>query len=186
MDIKFILKGIWVPLVLVSLFITVFFFREYHFNKIDETITLKKRDFKEKQALILSISDLQKKKTALDQEMGKYNSQLFTMDNVVPLVEAVAILADRNGVGLVDFKFDVPIYIQQKKSAKSWGPFIVPFESAFQGEYVAMGKFLQSLEKKVYIKKIYDVKISLNEVSDDEVLCDIKGAIRFFDRSKLD
>lgn len=186
MDKKFILKAIWIPLVLALLFVIVFFVREYHLNRIDETIASEKQSFKEKHALILSISDLQNKMASLDREMDNYNSQLFTMDNAVSLVEAVAILADRYGIGLIDFRFDVPKYIQQKRSAETCGPFIVPFEGAFQGGYMATGRFMQALEKKVYIKNIYNIKISSDEISNNNVLCDIKGAIRFFDRSKLD
>jgi len=186
MDGKVILKATWLPGMLAIMFIVLFFWRNYTIDKLEAAFISQSSEMQNKQDLILSISELQNRLSLLDKQINEYNDELFRLDEAIKAVKAVASLAGNHGVQLFDFKFDLPKYLEQKKQADGPGPFILPFEAEFCGNYFQTGKFIQVLEKKKYIRDINSIKLLNDGSGNNDVSCNIRGALRFFDKSKLE
>ncbi len=186
MDSKVILKVTWLPGTLVIILVSLFFWSNYTMDKLDKIVVSQTADQQYKQDLILSISELQNKLSLLDDRLNQYNDELFKLDEAIKAIKAVASLAGNHGVQLLDFKFDLLKYLEQKKQADGPGPFILPFEARFCGNYIKTGKFIQVLERKKYIRDINSIKLLNDGSGNNDVSCNIKGALRFFNRSELE
>ena len=180
------LKIALLPGILIMLFITLFYWRDYNLSKLNNDIAFQTKDLSKKQKSLRNIKQLQEKLDSLDSKLAGLKGELIGLSEPVAMVKAVAALAESYDIVLIDYQFDVPKYIEHKKKAGEPGPFIVPFEGKFKGDFIAAGKFIKALERKAYLKEIYNIKLLNDPATRDNILCNVKGAVRFFDRSRLE
>ncbi|MCP4584286.1 MAG: hypothetical protein GY839_21955 [candidate division Zixibacteria bacterium] len=184
MDGRVILKVIWLPCVLVLVFCAIFYWHSRSIARLDLAVSDKTGELTTRLKTLKSVGDYQVKLAAFDDQIRAYKDDLFDLDDAVSMVKAMASLANKHRVKFIDFKYDIPKYIQQKRFSDNTSAFIVPFESKLTGNYSDVGKLFRSLETKVYVLDIYDIKLQSDPESEDGVQCDFRGAVRFFERAK--
>jgi len=186
MDRRVIIKILWFPCLLVIMLGALLYWRDCELNEFDKIYANKELDFNNKISLLLLSGDLKEQLNDYHKQAKIVQKDLFNLDEAVAMIKTIAEVAEKNRVKLTDFEYDIPKYIQQKRSSSNTGAITVPFEGSFKGNYIAMGKFIEALEKKIYMVNIHDMKFQNNSNAPREVKCVFKGALRFIDRSKLE
>jgi len=186
MDRGVIIKILWFPCLLVIMLATLLYWRDDDLNRLDKVYTKKELDFKGKNRQLLLSGDLKERLAKYEKQAKTIQKDLFSLDEAVAMIRTIADVAEKHQVKLTDFEYDIPKYVRQKRSSGNSDAITVPFESSFTGNYIAIGKFIEELEKKIYLVKINDIKFQNNSIVPGKVNCVFKGALRFIDRSKLE
>lgn len=162
------------------------YYRDYNLSKLNDNIASESHELNNKLSLLNSINKFQRELTALDRKVIISQDDYFSLNETVSLVREIAAIADIYKIKLNDFKLDIPKYIDCKERANGPGPFSVPFEGKFEGNYIAAGKFVNALEEKIYIGEIYSIRLTNSETNLSGITFNIKGIVRFIDRYNLE
>jgi len=179
MDRRLFLKAVWLPGLLLSMIVGILFFRNHHLDQLDATIASDSMRLDSRRALLASIGELRKELTAVSRSMERDYKQLFELAKAESMVEIINNMAAYYGIEMIDFKFQIPEYVEKRLQADKTIPYLIQFEAKFKGDYVPVGKFIESLEKRIFLDEINSVRLVANEAGGNEVISDIRGVVRF-------
>jgi Tfp pilus assembly protein PilO len=186
MNSRAIIKILWLPCLLVMLAGAMLFWRKSDLSGLDRIYADRELTYNNKNRLLLLTGDFKKQLADYHEQAKIIQKDLFSLDEAVAMIKTIAKTAENYQVRLTDFEYDIPKYLQQRRSTDNSGAITIPFEGSFAGKYIAMGKFIEELEKKIYLVNIYDMKFTNDSNAPSDVNCVFKGALRFIDRSKLE
>jgi len=186
MDGRIIFKSLWFPCLLVIMLAVLIFWRESDTKNLANIYANKETDFNAKYSLLASSERLKERLANYDEQAKNFHDDLFSLDEAVTMIRTIAEMSGNYQVRLTDFEYDIPKYLQQKRLSGQDVAVTVPFEASFAGYYINIGKFIEQLEKRIYLANIYDVKLQNNTNTPGEVNCVFKGALKFIDRAKLE
>jgi Tfp pilus assembly protein PilO len=183
---RMIMKAAIIPVILALVLITAIYWRSLSLEQANREYSEQSRQLQRAYAELGSAGQLQEKNADLEKRLADLRGDLYGLDEAVELVKYISRQAGNYEVLLNDFKFDLPWYIDQKNRDGDPGPFIVPFECVLQGDYIKIGKFIAGIEKRKFIGDIVNVKFYRDTSGKAAVICELKGALRFFDKSILE
>jgi len=179
MDRRLLLKAVWLPGFLLSMILGILFFRNHHLDQLDATIASDSMRLDSRRALLASIGELRKELTAVSRSMERDYKQLFELAKAESMVEIINNMAAHYGIEMIDFKFQIPEYVEKRLQADKTIPYLIQFEAKFKGDYVPVGKFIESLEKSIFLDEINSIRLVANKAGGNEVISDIRGVVRF-------
>jgi len=179
MDRRLLLKAVWLPGFLLSMILGILFFRNHHLDQLDATIASDSMRLDSRRALLASIGELRKELTAVSRSMERDYKHLFELAKAESMVEIINNMAAYYGIEMIDFKFQIPEYVEKRLQADKTIPYLIQFEAKFKGDYVPVGKFIESLEKRIFLDEINSIRLVANEAGGNEVISDIRGVVRF-------
>lgn len=185
MEKRVIIKFSIIPAVLLAAIFSLFYWRAISVEKSRQIIIEKENEIQQAQITLASAGQLKMRDRQINDRLSEVREDLYTMDQAVELVKRISAIAARHQVLLNDFKFDLEKYISQKDLAGEYGPFVVPFECVVQSDYSRIGKFINTIEKRKFISYIVNVKFYRDSSGKTNAVCEIKGALRFYNDSFL-
>jgi Tfp pilus assembly protein PilO len=183
---RMILKIAIIPAVLILALATTVYWRLQSLEQANREYNAQAVKLQSVYAELGSAGQLQERNVDLEQRLGDLKSDLYGMDEAVELVKYISKRAADYNVMLNDFKFDLPKYIDQKDRSGEPGPFVVPFECVLQGDYIPIGKFIGNLENRKFVGDMVNIKFYRDTSGKCSVVCELKGSLRFFDKSILE
>lgn len=186
MDSRIIFKIFWLPCLLAIMLAALLYWRDRDIKNLADIYANKESDFNAKYGLLASSEHLKEQLANYDEQTKNFHDDLFSLDEAVTMIRTIAEMSGNYQVRLTDFEYDIPKYLQQKRLSGQESAVTVPFEASFAGYYINIGKFIEQLEKRIYLANIYDMKFQNNTNTPGEVNCVFKGALKFIDRAKLE
>lgn len=179
MDSRLVLKTVWLPGFLLSVILAMLFFRDHHLDQLEATIASDSIRLDNKLALLASVGELRTELAAVSRSMERDYKHLFELAKAESMVEIINDMAAYYGIEMVDFKFQIPEYVEKRLQAGKTIPYLIQFEAKFRGDYVPVGKFIESLEKRIFLDEINNIRLVAGEGRGNEVISDIRGVVRF-------
>jgi len=185
MDGRTIFKSLWFPCLLAVMLAVLFYWRDSDTRLLANIYANREIDFNGKYSLLVSSERLKEQLANFDEQAENFQNDFFRLDEAVMMIRTIAEMSESYRVSLTDFEYDIPKYLQQKRLSDQEIAVTVPFEAGFAGYYINIGKFVEQLEKRIYLANIYDMKLQNNSNTPGEVNCVLKGALKFIDKTKL-
>jgi|GEM_PF-2754366 len=186
MDRKSFLKVAWLPGLLSLMVLSLLLSRNYHLDKLDSRITSDSVELDSKRALLASVGDLCEELAAIAKSMDRDRKQLFDLDKAESMVEMIGSMASYYGVKMADFKFQIPEYVEERLRVDRKAPYVIRFEGKFRGDYVALGRTIESLEKMIFVKEVSNIRLVVDKPSGNEVVANMEGEVRLVEESIRD
>jgi hypothetical protein len=179
------IRMIPIPALLIIISIVAHSFYNASIKNMDKIIDKNTDKLLKLQNEMVSAESLFEIRRSLDRSFSEIERDLYSLDSAINLVKRVNEEARYYEVALSDFQFDLPTYINFKTIPGSGGAIVVPFECMVKGNYLKIGKFMSSLEKRHFIKNINSIRADLDISGNANIIAIFKGDLQFFDLNSI-
>jgi len=183
-ELRFYISKGW-PLALVIIAVGVaFYFNSYITGDIDNRIARAQSQLSElRKEISLSqqrTKDYNKSRAAMEE----YTDYLFSKDDPQKLIDILELDASAFDVKLSDIQIDVTRFFRDRDNPETVIP--VKYQASFEGDYYALGKFLELFEKRPYLQSIEKIDTILKTSGGDILQMTVWGSFRVFDENVIE